>query len=180
MGRLKLKENRLFCRRSPLMIPDNIKNVKGLKIFERCLLSQIHYLSAKKGYCFAKNNYFAEFFEISEGTVKRALKKLEDMNLIVRVQLGWGRRYIYVSLPEVKKEEKVMPDENIAESSSAERKPVRFSKEGFRFLQKLNQKPTVYHCAENEKKLSEAEAKESDLEFEKCMARWNELIGKSG
>lgn len=156
-------------------IPSFIKSVNGIKLFERVLLSQIHYLSAKRGYCFAKNDYFAEFFEVSLGTVKRALKKLEDMGLIVRVSAGWGRRYIYVSCapaeekPAEKAEEKPVEKENV----------TRISQRGFKYWQKVCQQPapTKYHRAKDEKKLSEEERIGADVVFEKCFEKWHKKVG---
>lgn len=155
-------------------IPDFIKNINGLKLFDRCLLAQIEYLSAKKGYCFAQNDYFADFFEVSVGTVKRSLKKMEDMGVIARVQTGWGKRYIYVTCAPVAKEEKA--------EEKAEEKPkenvVKISKRGFKYWSKVMTQPaTKYHRAKDEKKLTDDEAKEADVGFENCMERWKKRIG---
>ena len=46
------------------------------------LLLIISSLSAEQGYCFAKNSYFAELFEIDEVSVSRKIKKLEDKGYI--------------------------------------------------------------------------------------------------
>ncbi len=160
------------------MIPAFIKEIKGLKIFDRCLLSQIHYLSAKKGYCFAGNAYFAQFFEVSEGTVKRSLKKLEDMGLISRVT-SWNKRYIYLTcIPEEKEQEKT--EEKVEEKKvekNQNKGPVKYSREGFRFLQKLIEPPTKYHKAPKEERAGWTQ--EGLQAADECFERWKKKIGNS-
>lgn len=157
------------------MIPRFIKEIKDLKIFDRCLLTQIHYLSAQKGYCFAGNSYFADFFEVSEGTVKRSLKKMEDMGLISRVT-SWNKRYIYLTcLPEEeeqgKKEEKVV-------QKNQNKEPVKYSREGFRFLQKLIEPPAKYYKTPKEERAGWT--KEGLQAADECFERWKKKIGDSG
>ena len=50
---------------------DAIKN-------ELRLLIKISSLTAEKGFCFASNSYFAEYFKIDTATVSRKIKKLEN------------------------------------------------------------------------------------------------------
>ena len=53
----------------------NIKNELGLLLI-------ISGLTAEKGYCFAKNSYFAELFDVPEDTISRKIKKLEELNYL--------------------------------------------------------------------------------------------------
>lgn len=52
-----------------------IKNELGLLLI-------ISSLCAKKGYCFASNQYFSELFGIEQETISRKIKKLEEKNYI--------------------------------------------------------------------------------------------------
>ena len=53
-------------------------SIKG----ELGLLLIISSLTAKEGYCFASNGYFAEMFGISETSISKKIKKLEDKGYI--------------------------------------------------------------------------------------------------
>lgn len=155
------------------MIPDFIKNIKELKLFDRCLLAQIFYLSEQKGYCFAGNEYFSQFFDVSIGTVKRSLKKMEDMGLISRVT-SWNRRYIYLAcLPA---EDKQAEKEEEKVEKNTDKGTVKYSREGFRFLQRLMQRPTKYHVAPKEQGWTQ----EGIAAADDCFERWRKKIGSDG
>lgn len=62
-------------------IPRDVWINKDLSITEKCLLIEIDSLDNEKG-CFASNTYFAEFFNISQATITRMVKKLQDMEYI--------------------------------------------------------------------------------------------------
>lgn len=112
------------------IIPDFVQKIKGLKILDKCILSQIHYLSAQKGYCYAGNEYFVELLSVSCGTIKRSLAKMEKMGLLAR-KVTWNRRHMHLlctPVEEVKKEEIVQ-----------EKKSVVYSKKGMQFMQSLMQ-----------------------------------------
>ncbi|MCM1220311.1 MAG: helix-turn-helix domain-containing protein [Lachnospiraceae bacterium] len=152
-------------------MPDFIKNVKGLRLFDRFLLAQIYYLSAKKGYCFAKNDYFAELFDVSLGTVKRSLKKMEDMGLIARVKT-WTARYIYVTCAPKKEEEK-MEEKKVPEEK---KNVVKYSREGFKYWQKIMTQPvsmpTKYHVAPKDEGWTDEGLEAADA----CFTRWKKKI----
>lgn len=90
------------------MIPPEIKNITQLKILDKLILSQISYLSAKKGYCFAGNEYFVNFFGVSTGSIKRSLQKMEKLGLITR-SLAWNKRCMQLTFA-VDKNTIVVPD----------------------------------------------------------------------
>lgn len=59
---------------------------RGLSFKARIMLTHIYSLSAKKGYCFASNDFFAKKLGISISTVQRTIRELEQIE-IVEVQL---------------------------------------------------------------------------------------------
>ncbi len=46
------------------------------------LLIKISSLTAEKGFCYASNSFFAEYFKTSEVTISKQIKKLESLNYI--------------------------------------------------------------------------------------------------
>lgn len=152
------------------MIPQFIKEIKGLRVFDRCLLSQIHFLSAQRGYCFAGNAYFADFFEVSEGTVKRSLKKMEQMRLLNRVT-SWNKRYIYVTCLPAKDEQEKKAEQP---QRNQNKEHVKYGKEGFRFFQKLLQSRR-YHRAPKDQGWTEDGLAAADA----CFEQWKKKIMNS-
>lgn len=74
---------------------------RGLSFKARIMLTHIYSLSAKKGYCFASNDFFAKKLGISISTVQRTIRELEKIE-IVEVQLMDSKigtsREIYINL----------------------------------------------------------------------------------
>ena len=64
------------------IIPGVVRYDKNLSWFEKILYSEITALSNYKGYCYAYNSYFENVFSISQSTITRAIKKLEDLKYI--------------------------------------------------------------------------------------------------
>lgn len=63
-------------------IPREIWESKELSITDRCLLAEIDSLCDTPKGCYASNSYFANFFGVSERTISRSVKNLEEMELI--------------------------------------------------------------------------------------------------
>lgn len=57
---------------------------KDITSTEKMVFGLVVGLSNEKGYCFASNEKFSDILNISEMTVKRSLKKLEEYDLIFR------------------------------------------------------------------------------------------------
>ena len=64
------------------ILPANVRYCKQLKPIARLMYADITALCNKSGYCTAKNAYFAEAFEVSERSITRYIKNLEDLEFI--------------------------------------------------------------------------------------------------
>lgn len=62
-------------------IPKEIWLNKELSVVDRCLLAEINSLDGEN-HCFATNEYFAEFFNLSVPTITRSLNQLKKLGLI--------------------------------------------------------------------------------------------------
>ena len=76
----------------------DIKNELGLLLI-------ISGLTAEQGYCYAKNKYLADLFEVSEDSISRKIKKLEDLGY---VQVHYEKRGAeitarYITIPRLAK-----------------------------------------------------------------------------
>lgn len=64
------------------IIPANVRYDNSLKAIEKLMYGEITALTNKEGYCFAKNGYFAELFEVANNTVSRWISNLEKNGYI--------------------------------------------------------------------------------------------------
>lgn len=64
------------------IIPAYIRYNKELKFGERLMYGEITALSNKEGYCYAKNKYFADLYEVSQSTISRWISHLAEINSI--------------------------------------------------------------------------------------------------
>lgn len=64
------------------IIPAYIRYNKELKFGERLMYGEITALSNKEGYCYAKNKYFAELYNVSQSTISRWISHLAELNSI--------------------------------------------------------------------------------------------------
>jgi len=73
----------------------------NMTIQEATVLSYIESLSIKKGYCYASNDSISRNLSLTERTLYRILKKLEEKKYINRVTKSLGNdgkeRKIYIS-----------------------------------------------------------------------------------
>lgn len=64
------------------IIPAYIRYNKELKFGERLMYGEITALSNKEGYCYAKNKYFADLYDVSQSTISRWISHLSELNSI--------------------------------------------------------------------------------------------------
>lgn len=64
------------------IIPAMVRYSKELKANEKLLYGEITALSNKNGYCYAKNRYFANLYDVSIETVSRWLSHLQSLGFI--------------------------------------------------------------------------------------------------
>lgn len=83
------------------IIPATVRYDKNLKAQEKLLYSEITCLSNKYGYCYAKNSYFANLYNVSNRTVSRWFSNLQklgyiNMELITNENKEITKRLIYI------------------------------------------------------------------------------------
>lgn len=78
----------------PLIAPGEILNVEGITHSDIVVYAVLYGLMQLKGYCWATNSYLAVRLNISERTVQRHLKNLQDLSLI-RIESVNALRKIY-------------------------------------------------------------------------------------
>lgn len=64
------------------IIPAGVRYNKKLKFAERLMYGEITALSNSKGYCFAKNKYFADLYNVSMSTISRWISHLSELRYI--------------------------------------------------------------------------------------------------
>lgn len=65
-----------------IIIPDIIKKSKKISSTSKLIYGDILSLSAKHGYCYANNEYFAKIYNISTRAVSKIIGKLLEFNII--------------------------------------------------------------------------------------------------
>lgn len=65
-----------------VLIPSHVRYCKDLKPIERLIFGEITCLCNSKGYCWARNNYFADLFQISARSVSRYINHLKSLDFI--------------------------------------------------------------------------------------------------
>jgi hypothetical protein len=64
------------------IIPANVRYCKELTPLERLLYGEITSLTNFKGYCWATNNYFAQLYSRSKGTISKSINKLQSLGFL--------------------------------------------------------------------------------------------------
>ncbi len=83
------------------VIPATIRYSKDLKPNEKLLYGEITALANKYGYCYAKNRYFADLYNVNIETVSRWLSHLQEIG-VIKVEIKRNERkeiiarYIYI------------------------------------------------------------------------------------
>ena len=58
------------------ILPANVRYDKELKPMEKILFTEISSLTSKEGYCYAKNSYFADLYDVHKNTVGNWINNL--------------------------------------------------------------------------------------------------------
>ena len=82
------------------VIPAPVRYDADLAPMARLIYAEISSLVGQTGYCYASNAYFMRLFEITERTLQRHLKALEQRGYLSTEDGdgGQGRRRIYAGL----------------------------------------------------------------------------------
>lgn len=79
----------------PLIAPGEILDIEGISHADIVVYAVLYGLMRLKGYCWANNGYLATRLHISERTLQRHLRKLQDLSLI-RIESINSDRKIYM------------------------------------------------------------------------------------
>ena len=89
------------------VIPSTVRYDKALSPNAKLLYAEITALVNVYGYCFAKNDYFCELYDLSERQIQNNLKQLADRNYITIKIIDHTKRKIYLKpLPNEKNAKK--------------------------------------------------------------------------
>lgn len=84
-------------------IPSELWLNKNLSLIEKCTLTEIDSLEDSEKGCYASNNYFAEFFNISPSRISQLLNQLKEKGYIKIEYEYKGKeiiaRHIYINRP---------------------------------------------------------------------------------
>lgn len=93
------------------VLPAAVRYDPQLPPSAKILYAEISALTDQRGFCFASNDYFQKLFQISDRTLQRLLKALQELGYI-RIQDGdggAGRRKIYAGINPLSEN----PDKNV-------------------------------------------------------------------
>lgn len=114
------------------VIPASVRYDKNLKPISKLLYGEITALCNEKGYCWASNGYFAELYEVSNDTISRAIKQLEECGHIKcvydKTQQNNDKRRIFISYPQncgdgIRKKVEQNNTANITNNNTEKEKP---------------------------------------------------------
>lgn len=78
------------------VIPAEVRYDKSLKPNAKLLYGELTSLCSRSGYCWATNEYFAELYSLSVGTVSRLISQLESQGYI-HCEMAASARKVWVS-----------------------------------------------------------------------------------
>lgn len=81
----------IFC-------PGDIQDTPGITHTDIVLYANLYGLFQVRGYCWASNEYLQERLKVSERTLQRSLKNLQDLGLI-SIEFEEGNRRIFANRP---------------------------------------------------------------------------------
>lgn len=69
------------------VIPANVRYCKDIPMGAKLLYGEISSLTNEKGYCWAKNSYFEELYQVDKKTIIRWINKLIELNFIKKIKV---------------------------------------------------------------------------------------------
>lgn len=76
------------------ILPASVRYDKKLSSSQKLLYSELTALTNKQGYCFAKNSYFADLYDVAKETVSRWVSKLEESGYVKVVLIRENKEII--------------------------------------------------------------------------------------
>lgn len=126
-------------------LPKSIYLNKDLSWSEKILLVEIESLDNEDG-CFASNDYFADFLDVTKTTVSVAISKLKKLGFIEQVSFDGRRRVLKVINAEFKKTERQSvekPKRSIQENLQHNNTVNNTDNNSFKNIKKINTKKVL-------------------------------------
>lgn len=84
-----------------LIIPEIVAQDIRINNFDKLLFGKIYSLTKQQGYCWATNDYFANYYHESLSYISKSMRRLESCGYITRIidnkQENSKRRIVYVN-----------------------------------------------------------------------------------
>lgn len=91
-------EDSIYNHSYPLFCPGDIQDIPGITHLDIVLFANLYGLFQAKGYCWASNEYLEQRLRVSERTLQRSLKNLQDLGLIT-IEFEENNRRIFSNRP---------------------------------------------------------------------------------
>ena len=119
------------------IIPATIRYDPNLKAAEKLLYGEVTALSNRNGYCFAKNKYFAELYDVTNGTVSKWFSHLQKLG--------------YINIELIRNEKKAIIERGIP--FEVNQKPSKELKEALKEADYMEKHPDKYKSYNNVDKM---------------------------
>ena len=100
------------------ILPANVRYDKELKPMEKILFTEISSLTSKEGYCYAKNSYFADLYDVHKNTVGNWINNLVKRGYLKSVIIyekgtkNIQERRLYITTPTSEKVDTPINEKN--------------------------------------------------------------------
>lgn len=159
-------------------IPKEIWLNEELTLLEKIIFVEIDSLD-NENHCIAGNEYFAEFCNCSESKVSKAIKKLEDLNMVERLEFDGRHRKLRVVKSAIKPSKKCYAESqnlhsnNTSKSTNSKKEKV-VSKDTTTEFAFGNQKPKKQNLYT--KCVSLIDQKTNDKEIRSLLIDWLNIL----
>lgn len=132
------------------VIPANVRYDKRLVPNAKLLYSEITVLCNKEGYCWSKNKYFADLYEVSITSISKWISQLEKYGYIIRDIVykenskEIDKRYLRIAVEGIKEKlntpiEEILKDNNTSSNTTKDNTKSLFpSKSSNRYSRRRN------------------------------------------